>query len=185
MRLNPIGLIVTALILAGTAVWTFRDEIKAGFEAVVRFAKNLYEGVKSWLTDKLGAVFDGVKDKVDAVTGFFGDMKDRIVGNSIVPDMVNQIGAEFDRMGNEMRTSSMAAVEGVQGAFAGLFNAAGGVGGIMDMVNAFAEGDWRRGLEQMLDPVLGRAAARHQRGSAVREGVLHAALDDVQESVRG
>ena len=64
MRLNPIGLIISALVAVGFAIWTFRDEIKEGFGQVVEFAKRLYEGVKSWLTDKLGAVFDGVKDKI-------------------------------------------------------------------------------------------------------------------------
>ena len=95
MRLNPIGLVVTALVLAGLAIWKFRDEIKEGFGQVVRFAKDLYIGVKTWLTDKLGAIFDGVKAKVDAVTGFFGNMYDKVVGNSIVPDMVNRIGVSF------------------------------------------------------------------------------------------
>ena len=152
MRLNPIGLIVTALILAGTAVWTFRDEIKAGFEAVVRFAKNLYEGVKSWLTDKLGAVFDGVKDKVDAVTGFFGDMKDRIVGNSIVPDMVNDVISEFKRMGTGMETEAIA---GAEGAVMGMADKLSGMMG-------FLSGGWQNKLTEGLNmvPVVGPLLAQ-------------------------
>ena len=117
MNLNPIGLIVTALVLAGLAIWKFRDEIKDGFGQVVQFAQDLYIGVKTWLTDKLGAIFDGVKAKVDAVTGFFRNMKDKIVGNSIVPDMVNGIGNEFQRMGGLMSTETTLATGCVAGIF--------------------------------------------------------------------
>ena len=92
---------VTALVIAGLAIWKFRDEIKEGFGQVVAHSpRDLYLGVKTWLTDKLGAIFDGVKAKVDAVTGFLGgSMKDKIVGNSIVPEMVDAIGGEFHTHG--------------------------------------------------------------------------------------
>ena len=46
MSLNPIGLIIAALVAVGLAIWVFRDEIKEGFGQVVKFAKNLYEGVQ-------------------------------------------------------------------------------------------------------------------------------------------
>ena len=125
MRLNPIGLIVTALVLAGLAIWKFRDEIKEGFGQVVRFAKNLYMGVKTWLTDKLGAIFDGMKAKVDAVTGFFKNMKDKVVGNSIVPDMVDEVGSEFRRMGGVMTTETQGGVSRVAGLFSNFFGPSG------------------------------------------------------------
>ena len=77
-------------------------KVTKAFKAFVRIARDVYEGIKRWLGDKLGAVFDGIKEKVDAVIGFFGDMKDKVVGNSIVPDMVDGVGEEFDRMGQLM-----------------------------------------------------------------------------------
>ena len=40
------------------------------------------------------------------MTGFFGNMYDKVVGNSIVPDMVNRIGSEFHRMGGVMETET-------------------------------------------------------------------------------
>ena len=174
MRLNPIGLIISALIAVGLAIWTFRDEIKEGFGQVVRFAKNLYLGVKNWLTDKLGAVFDGVKAKVDAVTGFFGDMKDKIVGNSIVPDMVRDVISEFKRMGTGMRTE---AVLGAEGAVTGM---AGKLSGMM----GFLSGGWQTKLTEGLNmvPVVGPLLASF--GPALIGGINKLA-GKVWEGIKG
>jgi hypothetical protein len=91
---GPIGLLITALGLA-YAAWKNWDKI----EAIVR---NLYNSVKSWLMGKLGAVLDWVGKKVEAVTGFFYDMWDKVVGNSYVPDMVDGIQAEMGRLDKVM-----------------------------------------------------------------------------------
>jgi len=88
---NPI-LLGFAAVLAGIYLaWQNWDKI----EPIVR---RLYEGVKKWIMDKLGPVFDWVGRKVEAVTGFFKDMYTAVVGNSYVPDMVEGIGREFDRL---------------------------------------------------------------------------------------
>jgi len=55
-------------------------------------------GVREWLVDKLGAIFDWVGRKIQQVTGFFFDMYDAVVGNSYVPDMVDGIAVEFARL---------------------------------------------------------------------------------------
>ena len=140
MRLNPIGLVVTALVLAGAAIWKFRDEIKDGFGQVVAFAQNLYLGVKEWMSDKLGAIFDGVKAKVDAVTGFFKTMKDKVVGNSIIPDMVNQIGGEFTRMGGLMTSQMSDATNKMINIFTSAFTSGGGFIGAIKGVATQAVG---------------------------------------------
>ena len=53
------------------------------------------------------------------MTGFFGDMKDKIVGNSIVPDMVRDVISEFKRMGTGMRTEAVLGAEGAVTGMAG------------------------------------------------------------------
>lgn len=58
----------------------------------------LVGGVKDWLQVRLGAIFDWVGKKIERVTGFFFDMYDAVVGNSYVPDMVDEIGIEFARL---------------------------------------------------------------------------------------
>lgn len=60
--------------------------------------RKTYEGVKIWLQDKLGAIFDWVGRKVGQVTGFFKDMYVAVVGNSYVPDMVDEIGQNMARL---------------------------------------------------------------------------------------
>lgn len=83
--------LIAAAVAAAVAVWYYWDEI-------VPIVKALYEGVRKWLQEKLGAVLDWVGEKVDAVTGFFANMYDAVVGNSWVPDMVDGIAREFARL---------------------------------------------------------------------------------------
>jgi len=65
---------------------------------VISAVRAVYEGVRDWLKDRLGEVFDWVRGKIAAVTGAFRDMYVAVVGNSYVPDMVVGIGAEFARL---------------------------------------------------------------------------------------
>jgi len=68
------------------------------WDKIVAIAKAVYVGVKTWLVDKLNAVWDWVKKKVDAVIGFFRNMWDQVVGHSYVPDMVEGIAAEMAKL---------------------------------------------------------------------------------------
>ena len=103
--MGPVGLVLA----------TFKH-----WDDIPRIAKAAYEGIKTWLSDKLGAIFDGVKSKVDAVVGFFRDMKDIVVGNSIVPDMVNLVGSEFGRMRTMMTEETNAATAAVTASMEGM-----------------------------------------------------------------
>jgi len=81
--LGPIGAIVLA----------FRH-----WDEITKIAQAVYTGVKTWLLDKFTAIVDGVKAKVDAVTGFFKDMYMKVVGGSYVPDMIRGIAQEFAKL---------------------------------------------------------------------------------------
>lgn len=110
---GPIGWL--ALAVAGiVAVWQNWDTIGP-------IVKRLYQAVKTWIMDKLGAVFDWVGEKVKAVTGFFKDMYIAVVGNSYVPDMVDGIAAEFARLQSVMVDPAQAAASDVAEAFADEF----------------------------------------------------------------
>lgn len=62
----------------------------------------LYNGVKTWLQDKLGAVFEWVGKKVETVKGYFFDLYDAVVGHSYIPDMVDGIAAQMRRLDGVM-----------------------------------------------------------------------------------
>ena len=104
--LGPQGLLALgALALYG--IW------KIWGDDITRVVANLYAAIKDYLGNKLSAIFDDVKGKVDAVTGFFRDMYDKVVGHSYVPDMVTGIGTEFGKLQSLMVTPAIAAADQV------------------------------------------------------------------------
>lgn len=112
--LGPIGLVLT----------TFQK-----WPDIVKIAQAVYTGVKTWLVDKFNAIVDSIKQKVKAVTGFFSDMYDAVVGNSFVPDMVEGIGREFSKLGAVMVAPAESGVSRVSQAF----NSMRGM--VLDVVN--------------------------------------------------
>lgn len=98
MALTPVGAVITAIAVAVGAVylaWKNWDKI----EPVIR---NLYNGVKTWIVDRLGAVWDWLKGKLAAVGKWFYDLYDAVVGHSYIPDMVDQIGKHIARLDGNM-----------------------------------------------------------------------------------
>ncbi len=102
---GPFGLVVAA-VSAAVLIWQNWDTVKAMFGAakdfIVKTARGLYTGVKDWLVGRFQSIVDGVKAKIDMVTGFFKGMFDAVVGNSFVPDMAAAVKAEFASMGQAM-----------------------------------------------------------------------------------
>ena len=128
--MGPIGLVM--------AIFRKWDDIKD-------IARDVYYGIKRWMSDKLGAIFDGIKRKIEAVTGFFSKMKYAIVGGSIIPDMVDAIGLEFGRMGTVMEKEVVTGADRVSSAFSSIGGAIGGVAGkvmgeLKNIASAFAKG---------------------------------------------
>lgn len=129
---GPIGLIILAVAALAFGVYEliknwdtvsafFVDlwgKIKAAFDmgiaaitgvftgaatAIVNTVKSIYDGVYGWLVSRFQAVVDGIRGAIDSVTGFFKDLYNKVVGKSIVPDLVNGIIAEFGRMGQGVK----------------------------------------------------------------------------------
>lgn len=100
--LGPIGAVVLA----------FRH-----WDTITAIARTVYEGVKTWMLDRFTAVVDSIRGKVDAVTGFFRDMYDAVVGNSFVPDMVLGIQAEFAKLQSVMVAPATTAINSVTTSF--------------------------------------------------------------------
>jgi hypothetical protein len=92
----------------------------AMFPDVVSWVQKTWQGVKTWLVDKFTDVVKAVQQKIAAVTGFFKDMWDAVVGHSYVPDMVDGIRDHFARLDSEMVKPAEAAAAKVEAAFKGL-----------------------------------------------------------------
>jgi hypothetical protein len=68
------------------------------WDKIVEVVRRVYNGVKTWIQDKLKVVFEWVKGKLQDVGDWFERLYDRVVGNSYVPDMVDEIGAQMARL---------------------------------------------------------------------------------------
>ena len=99
------------------------EGVVAAFNRVVETLTNIGNKV-SELTGAVGDRFSSMKDGAvnaardtyDGVTGFFGDMYDEVVGNSIVPDMVKGVLGEMGDMEGGMIGFAKSAAQGVAGA---------------------------------------------------------------------
>jgi hypothetical protein len=63
------------------------------------------------------SVVNTAGNMTDSVTGFFDGMYQKVVGGSIVPDMVNGVLSEFGRMSTGMQTASSTATTAVTNDF--------------------------------------------------------------------
>ena len=116
--LGPAGWIVAG-VTAVYMAWKHWDKITAIVSAV-------YTAVKTWLLDKFQAIVDGIKNKIAAVTGFFKDMYEKVVGHSYVPDMIEAIKNEFSRLQEVMVVPAQDAIAQTTDAFEGMATKAKG-----------------------------------------------------------
>jgi phage-related protein len=80
----------------------------------------LYEGVKSWIGDKLTAIWEAAKEKIQALGDKFKWLWDVVVGHSYIPDLFDGIQAQAARFTPEFVAPITAGIDEVAGAFEGL-----------------------------------------------------------------
>jgi predicted PurR-regulated permease PerM len=91
----------------------FFGKVVDGLTAIGDKAKELKDGVTGSFKSMKDSVVDTAGNMTDSVTGFFSDMYQKVVGGSIVPDMVNGVLSEFNRMSTGMQQSSATATSAV------------------------------------------------------------------------
>lgn len=110
---GPIGLVVVA-VLGLIAVWVlFGDKIKAVASAAAKWIAGIYTAAKTWLQQKLAGLLSWVGKKVVGFIEPFKKLYDAVVGHSWVPDMVDGVLGEFDRLdkdGNKKVANATAAI---------------------------------------------------------------------------
>jgi len=113
LMMNPYVLAAAAVILGIYLAWKNWDKI-------VAIVKRVYEGVKTWMIDKLGAVWETVKRGVDSVIDPFRRFHQAVVGNSYIPDLVDGIAYHMARLDGVMVAPVRAAAARAAEAFAEL-----------------------------------------------------------------
>jgi DNA-binding Lrp family transcriptional regulator len=88
---GPIGRAVVLI----TRHW---DDIKEVFRTALDFIVNLVGRIREELTSRLALVIEPVRKIADGVADVFSWLSDKLVGNSIVPDMVEAILGEWSRL---------------------------------------------------------------------------------------
>ena len=106
-----------ALVVAAVNHW---DTIKAVAGRVVGYMRDLYVGVKTWISDKLNAVWNGLKEKIEAADRWFFGLYDAVVGHSYIPDMVDEVGLHMARLQDTLVAPARAATQTAAEAFQAL-----------------------------------------------------------------
>jgi hypothetical protein len=107
-------------VIVKTAISTMLKVIANFAPGAVAYMVQMYQGVKVWVQDKLGAVWDWVIAKIKTVERAFFALADAVVFNSHIPDMVDQIGIHIARLQPLMVQPIQAATMGAGAAFANL-----------------------------------------------------------------
>lgn len=123
-----------------TAVQGIGKVITALAPEAVKAVSALYQGVKTWLQDKLGGVFKWVADKLKLVGDLFFELYDRVVGHSYIPDMVEGVASWMAKLDAGMVKPAKNATKKTAEAFKDLRD---DVADIMDGLLTDAERSWR------------------------------------------
>ena len=96
----------------GTAYLAWKN-----WDKITGFVKGVYDGVKTYLVDKMTGALNYVKEKITAVGDWFFKLYDRVVGHSYVPDLVDGIEFQFGRLQKAMVDPTVKATETAGEAF--------------------------------------------------------------------
>lgn len=92
------GLFANPWILGAAAVIGGIYLAWKNWDKITGILRNLYVSVKSWLQDKLGAVFSWLGERIRWVADKFKWLDDVVVRHSYVPDMVESVGEWFAKL---------------------------------------------------------------------------------------
>ena len=120
-----LGGALTAFTGLATGDW---KRFAAGIEAIW---DALWSAIKRIMTAPIDAIKNTVKGFTDGVTGFFSGMYDKVVGQSIIPDLMRDIKSEFGRLDTEINPAVETSVGGIGGIFGGLTDKITGPGGLI------------------------------------------------------
>lgn len=124
--------LVPGLKTAFEAIVEIVNKVIAAFGKVIESLGNIGEkvgeltgAVSSKFSDMKNSIVDSAKEAGAGVKGWFDDMYDYVVGNSVVPDMVDGVVGEFDRLNHGMVSKVGEGVNATNNAFYSLAQSVG------------------------------------------------------------
>lgn len=116
----------SALDVIKGAVQIFTAVLTGDWDLFTKGIGNIWSGlwelIKSIITAPLRAVKDAVSNFTEGITGYFRDMYNRVAGNSYVPDMLEVIEEEFEKLPDVMVTPAKDATDDVKSSFSSMFS---------------------------------------------------------------
>lgn len=88
-------------------------------QAIAQAIRDIAAAVAGWVGEKLSAALDKIRSWAEAVGGLFKGLYERLVGHSIIPDMVKGILRWMDDLADGMREKSARAVAAAASNFEG------------------------------------------------------------------
>ena len=108
---------INGAVETARAAWDFvsgiADSVGDATRAVGNKASEMGGAVLDTASDLGRGAIETGKDWYNGVTGWFSDTEEEVVGNSIVPDMVNAVGDWMDMLPNKMALPAQFAADGV------------------------------------------------------------------------
>jgi hypothetical protein len=110
---GPIGafILITGAIVAAWQTWG---------DDITRIISQTVEAIRTWIVEKLGAVWDWLGEKIEWVERKFAWLYDRVIGNSWIPDLVTETEVWMDRLGDSMAEGAGEAAEKTESIFEGM-----------------------------------------------------------------
>lgn len=117
VKAGLLGIMANPYVLAGAAVITGIYLAWKNWDKIKEIVVNLYNAVKRYIVEGLGRIWDGVLNKVDSVKKAFYNLYDAVVGHSYIPDMVDGIAVQMQRLDAVMVSPVKNATEAAKQAF--------------------------------------------------------------------
>ncbi|MEP0814523.1 MAG: hypothetical protein HRF49_07655 [bacterium] len=103
----------TILGIVKVAMQLITGDWRGAWNTILETSKSIWNSIKQFISDQLNVIKNIVKNALDWIHGKWLWLKDKLVGHSVVPDMVDAIVFEFDRMGVSIKALSEKNLAGV------------------------------------------------------------------------
>ncbi|MDZ4307170.1 phage tail tape measure protein [Allopontixanthobacter sp.] len=130
----------------GVAVGRIPEIMASAVRSTVNWTQQMYQGVKTWIVDRLNGVWNTVTEKVEMVRNAFFDLWDKVTRRSYIPDMVDDIAQQMGRLDSVMVDVANRTTAGTKEAFRAMAQEVRGL-----LADLFPEAEQMRGYRDMLN----------------------------------